>query len=84
MIRRTPLERAYVFLSLVLVCVLISPRSSIGQPPAGFKDSDKTAVEALLDRYVRAYSTKDYGALRACLQAPFVRFPEGGDSENTR
>jgi hypothetical protein len=78
MIKRTPLKRAYVFLPLVVVCIVISPRTSIGQPPAEFKDSDKTAVEALLDRYIHAYSTKDYAALRACLQAPFVRFPEGG------
>jgi NTF2-like protein (DUF6841) len=33
------------------------------------------AIAQLFDRYSRAYSTKDYAALRECLQVPFIRLP---------
>lgn len=42
---------------------------------ASFAKSDKAAIEQLFDRYSRAYSTKDYAALRECIQVPFIRFP---------
>jgi hypothetical protein len=46
---------------------------SVAQATDGFGDSDKIEIEELLDRYVHAYSVKDYTKLRECLQAPFVR-----------
>jgi hypothetical protein len=41
---------------------------------ADFDASDKSAIDQLFDRYKNAFETKDYGALKECLQAPFVGF----------
>ena len=60
---------------LLAASVLSCPGLALGQKPATFGESDKVAIEQLLDRYVRAYSAKDYAALRECIQAPFIRLP---------
>ena len=62
---------------IVVTAGLLCPRTSLAQKTARFEASDKTAIEQLLDRYVEAYSAKDYTKLREQLQAPFVRFPAG-------
>jgi hypothetical protein len=62
---------------IVVTAGLLCPRTSLAQKAARFEASDKTAIEQLLDRYVEAYSAKDYTRLREQLQAPFVRFPAG-------
>src|SRR4030095_5382568 len=49
----------------------------LAQSPARFGVAEKAAIEQLFDRYVQAYSTKDYAKLREQLQAPFLRFPAG-------
>ena len=78
MIRFVSATPRQVWLPFVFACLFMYPLISLGQGAAEFKESDRAAVEKLLDRYVRAYSAKDYAALRDCLQAPVVRFPEGG------
>jgi hypothetical protein len=62
-------------LRILLVASLLSCPGVLGQKTASFGKSDKAAIEHLLDRYVRAYSAKDYAALRECIQAPFIRLP---------
>jgi hypothetical protein len=37
----------------------------------------------MLERYVQAYSVKDYAGLREYLQAPFVRLPSGWEVMQT-
>jgi hypothetical protein len=60
-------------LRILLIASLLScPALAPGQNTASFGNSDKAAIEQLLDRYVHAYSTKDYAALRECLQVPFI------------
>jgi hypothetical protein len=78
MIRFVSATPRQVWLLFAFACLFIYPLVSLGQGAAEFKGSDRAAVEKLLDRYVRAYSAKDYAALRDCLQAPFARFPERG------
>ena len=83
MINLVPITRSCMLSCLALACLFLYPQISIGKNSVGFKDSDKAAVEELLNRYVRAYSTKDYAALRDLLQVPFVRFPEGWEVMGT-
>ena len=71
------LAKAYDSLSrmnrpcILLIAAGASPL--LGQA-ADFAASDRLAIDQLFDRYVHAFSTKDYGALKECLQAPFVGF----------
>ena len=65
------------FLILLVAGLLFCPDPALGQKVASFGKSDQAAIEQLLDRYSRAYSTKDYAALRECIQVPFIRFPAG-------
>jgi hypothetical protein len=53
------------------------PSSFLGAKRRSIRGVRPTAIEQLLDRYVEAYSAKDYPKLREQLQAPFVRFPAG-------
>jgi len=63
-------------LRILLIASLLScPALAPGQNTASFGESDKAAIEQLLDRYVRAYSAKDYAALRECIQALFITLP---------
>ena len=64
---------------LLLATLLFYPRTSLAQSTAGFGASDKVAIQQLLDRYVHAYSAKDYVKLREYLQVPFIRFPATWD-----
>lgn len=52
------------FLILLVAGLLFCPGPALGQKIASFGKSDQAAIEQLLDRYSRAYSTKDYAALR--------------------
>jgi NTF2-like protein (DUF6841) len=72
----------YACIFIVIVGLLCSG-TSLAQQPTRFAQSDKIAIEQLLDRYVQAYSGKDYAKLREQLQAPFVRFPAGWEVLNT-
>lgn len=59
---------------ILLVAWLLScPGSVLGQKVSSFAESDKAAIGELFDRYSHAYSTKDYAAIRECLQVPFIR-----------
>jgi hypothetical protein len=69
-------RRLRIFTSLALIGVL-SPAFAVAQQKPTFTDADKAAIEQMLDRYARAFSTKDYATLRETLQAPFVNFPGG-------
>ena len=71
MLRRT----GVALTAIVLLLPLTVMAQKDGQP--SFGAADKTAIEQLFDRYVRAYSIKDYAKLREQLQAPFFRFPAG-------
>ena len=62
------------FLVLLLAGFLSYP-VSMGQSAASFGEPDKAAIGQLFDRYSRAYSTKDYAAVRECLRVPFMRLP---------
>lgn len=42
-----------------------------------FSEQDKVAIEKLYDRYLQAFVTQDYAALRECIHAPFVVFARG-------
>jgi hypothetical protein len=53
------------------------PSSFLGAERRSIRGVRPTAIEQLLDRYVEAYSAKDYPKLREQLQAPFVRFSAG-------
>ena len=75
MIRFVSATPRQVRLLFAFACLFIYPLVSLGQGAAEFKESYRVAVEKLLDRYVRAYSAKNYAALLDCLQDPFVRFP---------
>ncbi len=66
----SPMNR---FLILLIAGLLSCSGSVLGQKAAGFEESDKTAIGKLFDRYSHAYSTKDYTAIRECLQVPFIR-----------
>jgi hypothetical protein len=66
------MRHAYI---LVVVVVLMCSNSLLAEPSAQSGMSDKAAIEQLFDRYVQAYSAKDYAKLREQLQAPFLRFP---------
>jgi hypothetical protein len=66
------MRHAYI---LVVVVVLLCSNSLLAEPSAQSGMSDKAAIEQLFDRYVQAYSAKDYAKLREQLQAPFLRFP---------
>jgi len=63
------------FLILLVASLMSCPGTALGQKVASFGESDKAAIEQLFDRYSRAYSTKDYTAIRECLQLPFIRLP---------
>ena len=66
--------------SIVFAVVgLFFPRISLAQQPVRFGVFDKRAIEQLFDRYVQAFSTKDYAKLREQLQAPFLTFQAGVD-----
>lgn len=62
-------------LILFVATFLSCAGAALGQQVAGFPESDKSAIAQLFDRYSRAYSTKDYAALRECFQVPFIRLP---------
>jgi len=62
---------------VVVLALLLWPRTSQAQQSPRFGMSDKEAIEQLFDRYNQAFSMKDYPKLREQLQAPFVRFPAG-------
>ena len=72
----TPIPRGRSIARYILLgaTLLSCPSLARAQTTAAFGNSDREAIERLLDRYVRAYSTKDYAALRECIQAPFIRF----------
>ena len=70
----SPMNRFFI---LLVASLLSYPGATLGQKVASFGESDKAAIAQLFDRYSRAYSTKDYAALRECLQVPFIRFPAG-------
>jgi len=69
------LSRMNRLLILLVASLLSCPGPALAQKIASFGESDKSAIAQLFDRYARAYSTKDYAALRECLQAPFLRLP---------
>jgi hypothetical protein len=62
-------------LILLVASLLSCAAPALGQNIASFGESNKVAIAQLFDRYSRAYSTKDYAALRECLQVPFIRLP---------
>ena len=68
----SPMSRLRI---LLIASLLSCPALVPGQNTASFGKSNKAAIEQLLDRYVRAYSAKDYAALRECIQVPFIRLP---------
>jgi uncharacterized membrane protein YccC len=68
---------------VVAIVGFLCPGTSSAQQPARFATADKVAIDQLLDRYVQAYSAKEYAKLREQLQAPFVRFPAGWEVLNT-
>ena len=70
------MRSTFIFLAAV---GLLFPRISLAQQPARFGVSDKRAIDQLFDRYVQAFSTKDYARLREQLQAPFLTFRVGVD-----
>jgi len=64
-----------MFVPLALTAAVLCPAVIAAQEKPTFTDADKAAIELMLDRYARAFSTKDYATLRETLQAPFVNFP---------
>jgi uncharacterized NTF2-like protein DUF6841 len=58
-------------LAILLIATAACPL--LGEP-ADFEVSDKLAIDRLLDRYIHAFPTKDYGALKECFQTPWVGF----------
>lgn len=59
-------------LAILLITTAACPL--LGQS-ADFGASDKIAIDQLLDRYVHAYSMKDFAVLKECFQTPWVQFP---------
>ena len=62
---------------VVVLALLLCPKTLLAQQSARFGVSDRVAIERLFDRYNQAFSSKDYSTLREQLQAPFLRFPTG-------
>ena len=63
---------------LVIAAAVCSSVSAPAQLALVFGESDKIAIEKMYDRYLLAFISKDYAALRDCVQAPFVVLA-GGD-----
>jgi hypothetical protein len=59
-----------------IAAAYFSSEVSWGQKSTGFSDSDKLAIDQMLERYSHAFEMKDYNTLREYVESPFVTFPD--------